>query len=585
MPERAMPDEIAVPHALVRVLEEAGIRFVFGMPGGDTGRIFDALHDSTAVQTILVRHEQVGSIMAEMYGRLTGTPGVVMGQGIFLACNALFGTLEAVKGASPMILLGDFTDMAPFMHHAPYQAGTGEHGNHDLRNLLASATKYTAAVYEPKQAVQTLQLAIKQATTGTPGPVAVVFASRSLAGTVKTRRPPRLHATERHLAHGVARPAAVDVARVADALLGASSPVIVAGNGAHASRAWSELAALAELLAVPVATTATGKSAMAEVHPLALGVFGNWGQTVANEVVSNADTVLVVGSRLAPTDTCFENPELLDADRQRLLQIDVEPLNVGRHFPVAAAVVADARDALAALTAELGPRLTSATREAARRRREHLAELKTLHRYFAEPEQRSDDVPLRPERVITELARRLDERAVVTMDAGANRLYMTHYFQCRGAGTVYQPSSIGGMGYALPAAMAAKLTHPERDCVAVCGDGGFAMTMNALLTAAQYRIPAVTVVLNNSVLGWVKDGQRRRGNRFIASELGRTDYARIAQAMGCVGVRIETLKDLVGELDRVRDAREPIVLDVVTTEHAPFWQVQSPLAKEGPGGE
>jgi len=162
---------------------------------------------------------------------------------------------------------------------------------------------------------------------------------------------------------------------------------------------------------------------------------------------------------------------------------------------------------------------------------------------------------------------------------------MTHYFQSRGAGTVYQPSSIGGMGYALPAAMGAKLTEPERDCVAVCGDGGFAMTMNALLTAAQYRIPVVTVVLNNSVLGWVKDGQRRRGNRFIASELGRTDYAKIAQAMGCIGVRVESLKDLVGELDRVRGAKDPVVLDVVTTEDAPFWQVQSPLAKEGPGGE
>jgi acetolactate synthase-1/2/3 large subunit len=580
-----MPDEITVPHALVRVLEEAGVRFVFGMPGGDTGRIFDALHDSNAIQTVLVRHEQVGSIMAEMYGRLTGKPGVVMGQGIFLACNALFGTLEAVKGASPMLLLGDFTDMAPFLHHAPYQAGTGEHGNHDLRNLLASATKYTAAVYEPKQAVQTLQLAIKHATTGTPGPVAIVFGSRSLAGIVKTRRPPRLHATERHLAEGLSRPAAVDVTRVADALLASASPVIIAGNGVHASRAWTELRALAELLGVPVATTATGKSAMSETHPLALGVFGNWGQAVANEVVSNADTVLVVGSRLAPTDTCFENPELLDADRQKLVQIDVEPLNVGRHFPVAAAIVADAGEALAALAVELTARLTPATREAARRRREHLAELKTLHRYFAEPEQRSDDVPLRPERVITELGRRLDERAIVTMDAGANRLYMTHYFQSRGAGTVYQPSSIGGMGYALPAAMGAKLTEPDRDCVAVCGDGGFAMTMNALLTAAQYRIPVVTVILNNSVLGWVKDGQRRRGNRFIASELGRTDYAKIAQAMSCVGVRVESLKDLVGELDRVRGAKDPVVLDVVTTEDAPFWQVQSPLAKEGPGGE
>src|SRR4029453_10929783 len=250
-----IPDEIDVPHALVRVLEEAGIQFVFGMPGGDTGRIFDALHDSREVQTILVRHEQVGSIMAEMYGRLTGKPGVVMGQGIFLACNALFGALEAVKGASPMLLLGDFTDMAPFMHHAPYQAGTGEHGNHDLKNLLAGATKYTAAVTEPKQAVQTLQLAIKHATTGTPGPVAVIFGSRAFGATVKTRRAARLHA------HGIVTPAADDVARVASALTAAANPVIIAGNGVHASRAWVDLVELADLLKIPVATTATGKSA------------------------------------------------------------------------------------------------------------------------------------------------------------------------------------------------------------------------------------------------------------------------------------------------------------------------------------
>jgi acetolactate synthase I/II/III large subunit len=433
--------------------------------------------------------------------------------------------------------------------------------------------------------MQTVQLAIRHATTGTPGPVAVVFGSRSLAGTVKTRRPPRVYTTDRLLAHAIVRPAAADVARVADRLLASSSPVVIAGNGVHASRAWSELAALADLLSIPVATTATGKSAMAEIHPLALGVFGNWGQAVANEVVSTADTVLVVGSRLSPTDTCFENPELLDADRQTFLQIDVEPLNIGRHFPATAAIAADAREALAALVEELRPRLTTATRQGAQRRRDHMAELKGLHRYFAEPEQRSDDVPLRPERVITEIGRMLDERALVTMDAGANRLYMTHYYQSRGAGTVYQPSSIGGMGYALPAAMAAKLVFPERDCVAVCGDGGFAMTMNALLTAAQYHIPVVTIVLNNSVLGWVKDGQRRRGNRFIASALGQTDYAKLAGAMGCASARIETMADLNAQLGRLKGATEPILLDVVITEDAPFWQVQSPFAKEAAGGE
>src|SRR4029453_1433755 len=142
-------------------------------------------------------------------------------------------------------------------------------------------------------------------------------------------------------------------------------PVIIAGNGVHAARAWAELAELAELLAIPVATTATGKSAIAEVHPQALGVFGTWGKGVGNEVVSGADTVLVVGSRLAPTDTCFENPELLDADRQAFFQIDVEPLNVGRHFPVKGAIVADAREALAALVVELRPRITAARRSAA----------------------------------------------------------------------------------------------------------------------------------------------------------------------------------------------------------------------------
>jgi acetolactate synthase-1/2/3 large subunit len=523
--------------------------------------------------------------MAEMYGRLTGAPGVVMGQGIFLACNALFGPLEALKGGSPMLLLGDFTDMAPFMHHAPYQAGTGEFGNHDLRTLFASVTKYTAAVSEPKQAVQTLQLAIKHATTGAPGPVAVVFGSRSLAGLVKLDRPPRLHETGRVLAHGIARPSAADVSRVADALMAAASPVIIAGNGVHAARAWDPLAQVATLLGIPVATTATGKSAMAEVHPLSVGVFGNWGQAVANAVVSSADVVLVVGSRLSPTDTCFENPELLDADRQTLLQIDVEPLQVGRHFPVAAAIVADAGEALSALALELERRLTTAQRAAARRRWQHLAELKSLHRFFAEPEQRADGVPLHPARVIAELAGRLGERAIVTMDAGANRLYMTHYFQSRGAGVVYQPSSIGGMGYALPAAMVAKLARPERDCVAVCGDGGFAMTMNALLTASQYRIPVATVVLNNGVLGWVKDGQRRRGDRFIASELGQHDYARMAESMGCRGIRVRTVAELGRALDAMKGASDPLVLDVVTTEDAPFWQVQSPLAKEGPGGE
>lgn len=576
---------MSVPSGLIRVLKEAGIKFVFGTPGGDTGSIYNALYDEPEIRTIVVRHEQIGSIMAEMHGRLTGKPGVLVGQGLFLACNGLFGALEAVKGSSPMLLLGDFTDMAPFTCHAPYQAGTGEYGNHDLRNILASATKYTAAVWEPKAAIQSLQLAIKHATTGTPGPAAVVLSSRSLAGTVELNQPPRIFETSRHLPQSVAGPSSGDTQLVADALLSAENPVIIAGNGVHASRAYQSLERLAELLSIPVTTTANGKSAIAETNALALGVFGNWGQAVANEVVSKADAVLVVGSRLSPTDTCFENPKLLNPARQSFLQVDVEPLQIGRHYPVSAAIVADADAALAALVAEIEPRMSATKREAGQRRRSQLTELKSEHCFFAEPEQRSDDIPLRPERVITELSRVLDARAIVTLDAGTNRLYMNHYFQSSGAGTVYQSASIGGMGYALPAALAAKLTFPERTVVGVAGDGGFAMTMNALFTAVQYHIPVTMIILNNSVFGWVKDGERQRGNRFFVSDLGKHDYAAMARAFGCRGVRVDTMSLLLTELDRVRGAKEPTVLDVVVTENAPYWQVQSPLANAGLGGE
>jgi acetolactate synthase I/II/III large subunit len=131
----------------------------------------------------------------------------------------------------------------------------------------------------------------------------------------------------------------------------------------------------------------------------------------------------------------------------------------------------------------------------------------------------------------------------------------------------------------------AKPVFPDRDCVAVCGDGGFAMTMNALLTAAPSHLPAVNVVLHNAALGWVKAGQRRRHNRFIASELGRHDYARMAESMGCRGLRVETLDVLGRAREAIPHAKEPTLFDIVNTADAPFWEVQSPLAKEGPGGE
>jgi acetolactate synthase-1/2/3 large subunit len=179
------------------VLEEAGIDMVFGMPGGNTLLLFDALYDHRSmVRTILVRQESLAGVMAEVYGRLTGKPGVAIGQGAFILSYAVLGTLEAYLGSSPMLLMADLSDNAPFSHHAPYQAGTGEYRTWDARQSFSGITKVTMELHEALQAVQSTQLAIKHAMTGEPGPVALLYHSAALRGRIGPGSIPRLYSTQ-----------------------------------------------------------------------------------------------------------------------------------------------------------------------------------------------------------------------------------------------------------------------------------------------------------------------------------------------------------------------------------------------------
>jgi acetolactate synthase-1/2/3 large subunit len=191
-------------------------------------------------------------------------------------------------------------------------------------------------------------------------------------------------------------------------------------------------------------------------------------------------------------------------------------------------------------------------------------------------ESTSGEAPLLPQRVIRELADALPADAIVTCDAGENRLFMMHHFQTRSAGSFLQPAGTGGMGYAIPAALAAKLLHPDRPVVAVCGDGGFAMAMNGLLSAVENELPIAVVVFNNQALGWVLHGQ---GDRPIASALGAFDYAAIAAAAGCDSHNVTTAAELNAGLEEALSARRPTVLDVATSLRSSFTSVLSPLAR------
>jgi acetolactate synthase-1/2/3 large subunit len=570
--EPMLTEETPANALVARVLEEAGIEMVFGISGGHTGRIVSGLSQyQNSVRTVLVREESLGGVMAEVYGRLTRRPGVLLGQGPWVLGNGLLGTIEAHLSSSPMLLLTDFSDAPRFALHAPYQQATGDWGSWDARRAFSGVTKHVMQAHDPIAAVQATQLAIKHALAGQPGPVAVLYSHDSLAGSVAPDSQPMLYPTRHYLPSPPPPAETRQVEAAAAALLAAQKPVLIAGNGIRIAQAYDQLRRLAEMGGLPVATTAAGKGCFAETHPLALGVFGTFGTAAANACIGEADLVLVIGSKLSPSDTAWENRALLDPTRQNFVQLDIEPRNASWNYPAEHVLIGDAAIVLDQLIAEVRSRSGDRRQQAERRVSAHRERLG----YFNDRAYFADDQPILPQRVIGELQRNLPDDAIVTCDAGENRIMMTHFYQTKRHEGFLQAAGSGPMGFGIPAALGAKLVHPDRPVVAVCGDGGFAMTMNGLMTAIEQDIPIITVVFNNKALGWVLHGSGR-----FAAEFNDFNHAEIAKAMGCRGIRVTDPAALGPALREALAARVPTVIDVMTSLEVTFADITSQLAKD-----
>ncbi len=570
--EPMLTEETPANALVARVLEEAGIEMVFGISGGHTGRIVSGLSQyQNSVRTVLVREESLGGVMAEVYGRLTRRPGVLLGQGPWVLGNGLLGTIEAHLSSSPMLLLTDFSDAPRFALHAPYQQATGDWGSWDARRAFSGVTKHVMQAHDPIAAVQATQLAIKHALAGQPGPVAVLYSHDALAGSVIPNSQPMLYPTRHYLPSPPPPAEARQVEAAAAALLAAQKPVLIAGNGIRIAQAYDQLRHLAELAGLPVATTAAGKGCFAETHPLALGVFGTFGTAAANACIAEADLVLVIGSKLSPSDTAWENRALLDPTRQSFVQLDIEPRNASWNYPAEHVLIGDAAIVLDQLIEEVRSRSGDRRQLAERRVAAHRERLG----YFNDRAYFADNQPILPQRVIGELQRNLPDNAIVTCDAGENRIMMTHFYQTKRHEGFLQAAGSGPMGFGIPAALGAKLVHPDRPVVAVCGDGGFAMTMNGLMTAIEQDIPIITVVFNNKALGWVL-----HGSGPFAAEFNDFNHAEIAKAMGCRGVRVTDPAAFGPALREALAARAPTVIDVMTSLEVTFADITSQLAKD-----
>ena len=544
---------------IVQTLEEAGIEYVFGIPGGGTGQIFQILETKQdRIRTLLVRHEQVAAIMADAYGRASGKPAAIMGQGLFMGSNATFGIMEAMLSSSPMLILTDTSDSGAAQRPAN-QSGAGEYGSIDLQSIFKSMTKYTTLATSPKEAVLGTQMAIKHAVSGRPGPTTVLMRSAAIGGQVDVESPPFIHNAAGFLNTAKPASAPVDIQKALEILSESQRPVIIAGNGVHVAGAHSALQQLAEKLAIPVATSYKGKSAISEDHPLALGMVGTYGQETANRAVGDSDTILVVGALLRSQETVGERPDIFDPNKQRIIQIDIDERNAGWSFPVELGLIGDAKVILEQMVE--ASNVASLDNSKRQPWADSMPSRREAGGYHDQPEMHEESAPVKPQRLIAQLQATMDPSTIYTLDAGNNRTWMAHLYRAQTANTFYSPGGTAGMGWALPAAVGLKLVYPDQPVVAVTGDGGYMMVVNAISTAVQYELPIICVVFNNNTLGMVNDHQPE-GHK-IASEFHPTNNATVAEGMGAWGVQVNDSKDIPDALRAAQASGKPAVIDVI----------------------
>lgn len=551
----------------VETLIEAGIDHVFGMPGGAALLLYDALFEHRdRIRSVLARQEGAAACMADAYGRLTGKPGVVIAQGAWMASNAAFGILEAHLAGSPMLILADITDYGGLTQHGPWQNGAGEYGAYDLVGIMRAMSKFTTYATSATELVHGIRLAIKHATTGRPGPACVIGRMSAFSGEVDPETcTPRLYPLAGHLNVSPACMSREDAGEIAELLLQARRPVMIAGRGVHSAGAHAEVRELAERLGMPVATSYMGKSAIAETHPLALGTMGGIGQPVANHAITAADLLLAVGTGLSPENTKMLSPDFIDPRRQKIVQIDIEPLNAGWTYPVALGAASDARRGLRMVIEALGDRPSP---EQAQRRTAELGAEKEKMGFFRCEAFGSGETPIAPERIVHELQQVTGDDTILCLDAGNNRQWFARHFQSRAAGQVLAPGGVGGVGWGAPAALGAQIVAPGKKVVGVCGDGGMMMMLHCLESARQYGAPVTYVVLNNAVLGNVRDFQAP--GRQLSTDYPSPDLTAHAKAAGCRGVRVQDPDRLRGALQEALDGNHPTLVEVITKEEQHF---------------
>src|SRR3954467_3464364 len=529
-----------------------GVSHVFMVPAV-LRRSFAEMERRTSIARIHCHGEKAAAYMADGYARASGKPGICMAQ-VVGALNLAAGLRDAYLAHSPVIAFTGGRDPKTKFRKV-YQES-------DDVPALEPVTKWNATVDAVERFPDMVRQAFRVATTGAPGPVHLQF--RGNEGQVareEAELEPLVEKQYSQIPPHRPIPDPAEVKKLLALVQAAERPVIVAGGGARWSGAGPELQQLAEALGIPVATSLNGKDCMPAAHPLCGGVVGSYSRESANRVVAAADLVCFVGTSAGGMTThVWAVPKIGIA----AVQIDIEPQTLGRNYPLKAGVLGDAKTTLACM-------LPMADRASAARRRNWVEQANKINaewrdKYRAQLE--SDAAPIRPERICAELSRHVPDDAIVLSDTGHAGMWMGGMYDVRGRQSFLR--SAGHLGWAFPAGLGAKCAARERPVVTFTGDAGLWYHIGEPEPVVRWKIARVTVVNNNASGNQSKRGfDRAYGGEQTekARELwtySRVDFAKIANDIGALGIRVEKAADFPGALEKAISSKRPALIDVVT---------------------
>lgn len=546
-----------VAHLIARTLTRHGVRHVFGQ---SLPSMLLLACEQLGIKQIAYRTENAGGCMADGYARISSRAAVVAAQNGPAATLLVAPLAEALKASVPLIALvqdvsRDQTDRNAFQEF-------------DHLGLLAPCTKWVRRVSESSRVEDYVDQAFTNACSGRPGPVALLLpADLLLQPAPQSNRHSSLGVFP--LDRSVASPESISAA--ADAIEASDRTVVIAGGGIHLSQAHEALAELQEVAHLAVATTVMGKGAVGEEHPLSLGVVGyfmgeNSATRYLRDVITNAGLVILVGTRTNQNGT---DSWKLYPSNAKYIHIDVDGGEIGRNYE-AIRLTGDARETLRALIAELRGRDLSRQYQAREDLERRIAEGKNSSWRESASLRASDDLPIRPERVMSELESRLSENSIVVADASYSSIWIANYLHSRKPGMRFlTPRGLAGLGWGFPMAMGAKVARPDAAVYCVTGDGGFGHVWSELETARRMRIKVVLIVLNNGILGYQKHAENVKfGAHTSAVHFDPVDHAAIARAAGCNGIRVERARDILAALQTASSNEGTTLIDIICDENA-----------------